>query len=110
MTRGLSRGSNHDNSISYFSNATTKEQMSEDVERFHAIMNCPIESLIQNINYFSKDNKMRGPKRSNPNNISALTSNNYRDRASTAFGDKSSVNQTVIQTNDEGVSDFFRGL
>lgn len=49
-----------DNSISFFSNATTKDNQSEEMERLHMIMNAPIESLINNMSHYSTSNTRLG--------------------------------------------------
>lgn len=46
-------GNHNNNSMSYFSNATTKDNQSEEAERVNIIMNAPIENLINNMSEYS---------------------------------------------------------
>mmetsp|Transcript_31438 Transcript_31438/g.30788 ORF Transcript_31438/g.30788 Transcript_31438/m.30788 type:complete len:105 (+) Transcript_31438:1266-1580(+) len=62
--------------LSYYSNATTKDQ-SNEIERFNKIMSEPIENLINNLSSYSKSSTKLGAHR-----LSAMAKNS---RARTAY-------------------------
>ncbi|CDW90797.1 UNKNOWN [Stylonychia lemnae] len=86
-------------SISYFSNATTKENQSEEAERFHQIMTAPIENLINNMSEFSNSQTRIGIRKFSNNDTSIHTNK----RAQTAGGGQkysSQVNTALTYYND----------
>ena len=79
-----------DNSMSYFSHATTQDQ-SEEIERYNRIMSEPIENLINNLSNYSKSSLKLGIRK---------FSSNFRSnqRAQTAIN-KSYLRPSQDQTN-----------
>ena len=96
-------GPQADNSISFFSNATTKDNQSEEMERLHVIMNAPIESLINNMSHYSNSNTRLGMRKFSQNERP-----NYNKRAQTAVGGGPSMNQSYYHKDSSSMNEEVR--